>query len=1646
MRYNEGKIRLFFIGLFLKKAFCILSCYALCISLSAQSANSWINFNQEYCKISTAKDGIYRVSYSDLQAVGLSVTGDPRNIQIFHRGIEQPIIVSGEADGQFNTTDFIEFFGRRNDGKLDMKLYDNPASQPHTYYSLYNDTTSYFLTVGVTSGKRISLYSNNQTLSPETFHWDEKLMILTSQYSPGLDYGYIQLSTFNAGEGWMSNQILQTQTGNYTIAGIKNAEASSGKPQLEILLTGRGPMTHVVDISSGPRVLANITFPGFESYKHSQTLEWSDIQSNGELTINIKVLGSGGQPDRVSVNYIKVRYPQRLDMEDANEKVFIINKNSSGIAYTEIQRAPSGTRLFDITDPGSTYQLTTTGTTILNARVPSATTERTLLATNTFITPKLKRTRFRDLSNTTANFVIITHPSLRKPAVGYIDPVKAYGEYRASQQGGGYDTLILNIQQLYDQFNYGDQSPLAIKEFVKYVAAKKLPDYLLFIGKGLAVNYGYYRNPTAFTVYKDLVPTAGYPGSDVLFTAGINGTTYDPAVAAGRLSVSKSEEVAFYLNKVKETEARSFDDLRRKKILHLSGGIEEYQLEQFRLIMKEFESIGESFYFGADVTAASKQSTDIQLVNIAEELNKGLGFITFFGHSAPSTLDFDIGYVTNPIYGYKNKGKYPALLLNGCSAGDAFLYGEITGENWVNARDQGLVAFIAHSSFGFVNTLRNYTTTFYNVAFGDSVFINKGIGDVHKEVSKRYLNTFGVNDINITQAQQMVLQGDPALKLFPATKPDYEVDEAILTSFDGKEITALTDSLKLSFVVRNLGKAIKKRFSIQVIRESGNGKTTTYDSIFDPVLYGAIITFNISNNNDSYGNNTFYIKLDADDQLDELNENNNSYIIRYFIPLSGTKNLYPAGYSIASRQTIDLSFQSTDQLSNERDFLLEVDTTATFSSPYKKQFIIRGKVLMKQSLELLTNDSTVYFWRTKFAVPSGEESNQWNMSSFTYIEGSPPGWAQVDFAQFIENTTTGLVKDARIERLRFEETVTDVSLKTFGSAAGKPPDSISFKINNVEYNLYQEGRGCRDNTINLVAFDRKSTRPYVGLYFKWYEPGRRLICGREPFAINSFAPSELVTGNGDDMIAYVDNIFEGDSVLLFNIGNAGYQSWPAEAKAKLAEFGIAIAQIEQLADGEPVVIFGRKDAVPGSAQIFRLSDAGSPAKLSVNRSITGRYNAGDMTSVVIGPAKKWQRFIVGYSEAGKDDQVGFDITGINIDAGKALLKDNLTGDEDLTSIDAAEYPYLTIKFNTKDDISLKAAQLQEWLVLYEPVAEGILLYGGIADKEILAEGASHKMTYSFVNISESQFASDISVSYKLRNAVTRLATENSVTIPAPLPGDTVTFDLDVSTIGQAGENDLEVFANPFVLPELFYDNNVINLFKHLEVTADVTNPVLEVMIDGRYLANNDFVSPSPEIRIRLWDDNDYLKKADTVGLNVYLAYPCVEDACDFRRIAFSEPEMKWFAATDTSDFRLYFTPKNLPPGRYTLRVEAKDVTGNSSGSEPYSISFQVDTETDVIFSPPFPNPFSENVLFQFLVTGKTLPDYFRLRIYDLKGIMVKELTENDISRMFIGSNTILYQGDDSQKTLLPGGVFIYQLSLQNDGKMFTDYGKIVLAR
>ncbi|MCI0751602.1 MAG: C25 family cysteine peptidase, partial [Flammeovirgaceae bacterium] len=723
---------------------------------NAQVGNEWIQFNQQYFKIPIVKDGLYRLTHANLQAAGFPVgTADPRRIQLFHRGEEVSIYVEGESDAVFNTSDFIEFYGRKNDGTLDSSLYKPASAQPHPYYNLFSDSTFYFLTYNPLPvlGKRMDFFSevNVDNLPKETFQYQERLLVLSNQYSTGYAVqNVIQNTFFDQGEGWTGTNLAQGQSIDYTISGITDINSVAALPNLEIMLVGRISSPHQAQISVGPdagslRVLSTLNFNNYQTPVYTQFLTWTDISASGNLVVRINAQGVSGLADRLSASYVKLTFPQQVKVNSAAEKVLYLAPNGNNKSYIEIESPAAASRLYDVTDPYNLTLIGTTLTTTLNAVVPNTTSSRKLFVTNLASTPAIKKVSFRNINPEDHDFIIVSNRALMKPALDYNDVVKEYATYRASMAGGSYDTLIVSINQLFDQFSYGETTPLAIYNFMKFFTSQHIPKYLFLIGRGLDVNQGYYRNPGAakFSIFKDYVPSAGMPGSDMAFTAGLNGTTYEPAVPTGRLTATNANEVANYLNKIIEHEARPFDGLNRKDILHLSGGINEGEPELFRSYLQEVGAFAEGYYLGGNVTPIAKQSTDIQLINVAEQVNKGLNMITFLGHSAPDATDFQIGYVTDPVLGYNNPGKYPVLLMNGCNVGAFFFAGSqpLFGEDWVNAANKGAIAFMAHSSFGIVFNLKFYSQIFYQTGFGDSLFMQQGIGDVQKETAKRFLDS-----------------------------------------------------------------------------------------------------------------------------------------------------------------------------------------------------------------------------------------------------------------------------------------------------------------------------------------------------------------------------------------------------------------------------------------------------------------------------------------------------------------------------------------------------------------------------------------------------------------------------------------------------------------------------------------------------------------------------------------------------------------------------------------------------------------------------------------------------------------------------------------------------------------------------------------
>ncbi|MCV9389527.1 C25 family cysteine peptidase [Reichenbachiella ulvae] len=143
-------------------------------------------------------------------------------------------------------------------------------------------------------------------------------------------------------------------------------------------------------------------------------------------------------------------------------------------------------------------------------------------------------------------------------------------------------------------------------------------------------------------------------------------------------------------------------------------GILEQDSIPSRATVQGFATIAVDKILGGESVLISKNNNSaVELINISEEINDGVMTVTFFGHSSGSISDIEIGLVSDPSFGYSNKGKYPTFMVNGCKSGDFFSENdESFGVDWILTPDLGAISFMAHSDLGFP-TISKGTVTFF---------------------------------------------------------------------------------------------------------------------------------------------------------------------------------------------------------------------------------------------------------------------------------------------------------------------------------------------------------------------------------------------------------------------------------------------------------------------------------------------------------------------------------------------------------------------------------------------------------------------------------------------------------------------------------------------------------------------------------------------------------------------------------------------------------------------------------------------------------------------------------------------------------------------------------------------------------------------
>jgi len=657
---------------------------------------------------------------------------------------------------------------------------------------------------------------------------------------------------------------------------------------------------------------------------------------------------------------------------------------------------------------------------------------------------------------------------------------------------------------------------------------------------------------------------------------------------------------------------------------------------------------------------------------------------------------------------------------------------------------------------------------------------------------------------------------------------------------------------------------------IRLNRRYSDGSSEDFVFQVKPVSYKDTFYFDIPQNQAiTYsGNNRFEFTVDFLNQIPEMNEANNIGFFEYFIPNSGILPLFPKDYSIVGTRNVKLTVQATDFLAPGRKYLFQIDTSAFFNSPLFSQSpeIFAGNLCSWNFLLPIDQDSTVFFWRVRFADLTNPTDTTWYKMSFEYIKNAENGWAQSHFYQFRKSYDLGLVKNYPQRTWEFPQISAFLDVTVSGGSKQGP----------TEYNLTFDGipvlRGAVESSdcykpgyprIAAVTLDKCSLKPkfwnYSGDPIAYYGTG----CGRLPFSVNIFE----MTNQYNTLRAYFqeyirDIVKEGDYVLLFPLDSVVMDSVRKYGNAVFPKIGVDVQDLASLQNGNPFVIFGRKttNPSPGTATVIlpqtNSSILPNRQTLKLQRALSSACASGQISSTKIGPASLWKslhrRF--GPIEIPEADENYLQLVGIKLNGKDTILEKKITTFPfNLSSVDASVYPFLELRAFINDSVYSTPSQLKRWMILYEGVPEGVINTTSFPANEYktgdLQEGDSLGFRYAFTNISNKAFTDSVRVKFYLNGQEVSNRKLGNLK-----PDSTLNFSYPkFSTLGKGGANQLLAYVNPRLQPEEYYENNALNV--PFRVITDRLQPVLDVTFDGVKIMNGDFVASKPVISVSLKDEN-----------------------------------------------------------------------------------------------------------------------------------------------------------------------------------------------
>jgi hypothetical protein len=712
-------------------------------------------------KLLVAQDGIQRLSYADLQAIGVPVDEvDPRTFRIYEKGVEVALMVTGETDASFDPGDEILFYGR-------------PAG------TKWSKVGVYWLAWGNSFGGggrplRISQRPsapNDALPTPlsftETAHIEKNLSYVSARPS-GTNDDRWYWATLAASDPLTSTKIF-TYTYPFSLTAPTSQPVSLTLRGLFYgisALNGTATTQHHTRIYLNQRLIHDFSWPARGAFSFEARASQSLLVS-GTNTIRIVLPMDNLTFESFHLNWFEIEYARALTV--AQDRLSFSLPPGEWQVQVDGFSSPA-VQVYDITTPTQPAQLT--GLDVQNIN-------------GTF------RARFAHSSSAPARFIALTEGAIRpvdevlldepadllNPANGADYLVITHQDFYTAVQplvmdraARGLRVKTVKVQDVYDEFNFGLLDPQAIRDFLAYAYHNwqpPAPTYVLLVGDGTfdPLDYLGDRRPEFIPPYlADVDYWIGETAADNRYVS-VSGDDILPDMALGRLPVNTPAETTAMVNKILAYEQNPPQEEWNRKVMFVADNADAAgDFAFFSDQIADFELPGN--YMPEKIYYKITHPSEVSARNaITEGINQGRLLISYVGHSAVQYWAQEALFSKAYLSKLTNADRLPLMLPMTCldgyfiwpkpAVGDYSSLGELV----VRLDGAGAVASFSPTGFGVAHGHDYLEQGLFRAIF--SPFPTElGLATLR---AKLYLNenTTGFSDL----IETYTLFGDPATRL-----------------------------------------------------------------------------------------------------------------------------------------------------------------------------------------------------------------------------------------------------------------------------------------------------------------------------------------------------------------------------------------------------------------------------------------------------------------------------------------------------------------------------------------------------------------------------------------------------------------------------------------------------------------------------------------------------------------------------------------------------------------------------------------------------------------------------------------------------------------------------------------------------------------